>query len=144
MVSNQCKTKADSTKAWDISGSRSAKQSLKAQGWPALKPRGSSGRSLGLLSLSMLIYRREQSNPKVHTSCPSLHFLHRGVFLRIPRGNNSSLTVTMTSFEIRYSQTLSEYYAIAFEFLELKMVLKHQNVENKSNRISSSFFWKEM
>lgn len=48
------------------------------------------------------------------------------------------------SLEICYSQTLSEYYATTFEFLELKMVLKYQNVENKSNRISSSFFWKEV
>lgn len=47
------------------------------------------------------------------------------------------------SFEACSSQTLSEQWEIKFEILELKMVLKHQNVENK-NCISSSFFWKEI
>lgn len=40
--------------------------------------------------------RPEQSSPKVHTSCLSLHCLHRAVFLRTPRGSSSSLTATMT------------------------------------------------
>lgn len=52
----------------------------------------------------------------------------------------SVLSQRWSSFEACSSQTLGEQYEIKFEFVELKLVLKHEYVENKSNCVSSSSF----